>query len=432
MPYSKIVLLFFLFVFQYNLIPAQNPAPAPSQKNGVVITGATAHIGSGEVIQNSIIIFENGKISLVGNADEIAAPKAANFEFIDATGKHVYPGLIALNSRLGLVEIDMVRATQDFAEVGDFNPNVRSIIAYNTDAEVIPTVRSNGVLMAQVCPSGGLISGQSSLVQLDAWNWEDAILQADGAVHLFWPNPVNFSFRQGRTSKNENYEKQGRSIEQFFEESKAYTYKNAPDISNLKMEAMRGIFDGSKKLFVHASAALPIQESVLLAEKFNIKPVVVGGKDSWMLTDFLKKHDVAVVLSETQSLPSREDEDIDQPFKTPAILQNAGILFAITAEGSWQQFNLAFQAGQAVGFGLEKETALQAVTLNPAKILDMEKQIGSLEIGKDATLFISDGDALDMRGNNVTQAWIQGRKISLDNKHKRLYQKFKTKYEQQR
>lgn len=427
---SKLVTLFAAIL----LLPAAQsfaqyvPVPATSQTQPVVVRGATAHLGNGQVIENSVVAFENGKFSAV--TDDRARREFPGHRVIDATGKHLYPGFIAPNSTLGLTEIGGVRATHDYNEIGDLNPNMRAIIAYNTDSEVIPTVRSMGVLMAEVTPQGGRISGTSSLVVLDAWNWEDAAYAADIALHLNWPSASGYSWREQRVTKNEKYGEQLLELESFFKQAQAYHQKVKPETVNLRFEAMKGLFDSSKRLFIHANDVQSIQEGVLFAEKFQLKPVIVGGRDSWMITDFLKAHDVPVVLRSTQSLPGREDEDIDQPFKTPAILQAAGVNWCFSHEEYWQQRNLPFQAGQAVGFGLAYEDAIKALTSGTAKIFGIDKKVGTVEAGKEATFFISEGDVLDMRTSKVTSAFIGGREINLDNKQEMLYRRFQEKYKQ--
>ena len=422
-----IFLLLPLFIF------AQNPVPAPPQTGAVLILGATAHLGNGTMIANSAIGFEGGRLTLVADATLIRIDRTKYTTVYDASGKHVYPGFIAPLTNLGLAEIEAARATVDYADIGQYNPNLRSLVAYNTDSEVIPTVRSNGVLLAQVTPLGGTISGSSSVVQLDAWNWEDATYRADEGLHLHWPlmrTMGGFETGNPEIKKNEQYEKDVMALHRFFEEAKAYAQQSAPAIKNQRFEAMRGLFDQKTTLYIHTGNAKTIQESVLFAEKFGLRKVLAGANDAWRVADFLKSHNVPVIIGKTHSLPNREDDDVDQPFKTAALLQSKGILFSFSNDGFWQQRNLSFQAGQAVGFGLDKEAAISALTLNTAKILGIDKTCGSLETGKDATLFISEGDALDMRTCQVTAAFIQGRTINLDNKHKRLYQRFEKKYKQ--
>lgn len=433
MKKSPLYLLLSLSFFAGATLFAQVPTPAPAQKEAILIIGATAHLGNGQVIENSAIGFENGKLTLVADATTIRIDRTKYGKIYDAAGKHVYPGFIAPNTRLGLVEIDAARPTQDFSETGALNPNVRSIIAYNTDSEVTPTVRSNGVLLAQVSPTGGTVSGTSSIVQLDAWNWEDASYRADDGIHLNWPALRSWSGWQTGSpemKKNEQYDKDVLALRQFFDEARAYAQAPVVATKNPRFEAMRGLWDKKQNLFVHTDNAKTIQEAVLFAESYGLRTVLVGASDAWLVADFLKAREVPVILGRTQRLPSREDEDVDQPFKTPALLHEKGVLFAFSMDGAWQQRNLAFQAGQAAGYGLPKEAALSALTLHTAKILQIDKTCGSLETGKDATLFISEGDALDMRTCKVTAAFIQGREINLDNKQKRLQRRFEEKYKQ--
>lgn len=430
----KSYILPLLLLFSTSILAQQTPAAPQSQ--GIIISGATIHLGNGEVLNNGIIAFENGKITRVGPSRSNEGPELSpNYRKIDATGKHVYPGFIAPVTTLGLIEIDAVRSTNDMREVGTMNPNIRSIIAYNTDSKVTPTVRSNGVLLAQITPRGGRISGQSSIVQLDAWNWEDATYAADNAIHLNWPR----SFRRsgwwaepGTISKNDKYDAQVREIETFFAEAKAYAEADGPVPENLKFAAMKGLFDDSKKLFIHVQGVKEMMAATQFAETQDITPVLAGARDAWRMIDFLKEHRVSIVLNSLHSLPAREDEDVDQPFKTAAALHAAGVPFCFQHSGAWQQRNLPFQAGQAVAYGLPYEAAVAALTGETAKILGIGDHVGTLEKGKAATLFVSAGDALDMRTCKVEQAFIDGREIDLSNKQKELDKKFREKYQAER
>ncbi len=427
--------LFFLFLFcvgffTNNLHAQSNTSIASKEK--ILLTGATAHLGNGEVIENSMIAFSDGVFTFVGKQSERAL--FADYRVLDVQKKHIYPGFIAPNTLLGLREIDAVRSTNDVEETGSFNPNVRAIIAYNTDSRIIPTVRSNGVLLAEIVPQGGRISGTSAIVQLDGWNWEDAAYRAESGVHLNFPNMSNFPNDDDDDSagkaKNDEYSRQFRELEEFFNEAFAYSKKENLTQKNLKFDAMRDIFEGKKILFIHTNYAKGISQAVLFAKKYGISPVIVGAAEAYLVKDFLKENKISVILGRSQSLPIREDDDIDQPFKNAKILYDAGILFAFSNKETWQQRNLVFQAGQAVGFGLPKEAAISALTLNTAKILGIEKTVGSLEIGKDATFFISEGDALDMRSSRVEIAYLKGKKLDLDDKQKALNRKFQAKYGQ--
>jgi imidazolonepropionase-like amidohydrolase len=423
-------LLFALSIFLKFQLLAQ-PVPAPKQTQAIVINGGTLHVGNGQVLENQSIAIKDGKIELINGAQ--AGKNFAGYKEINAKGKHIYPGFIAPGTNLGLVEIESIRATIDNVETGYLNPNARAIIAYNTDSEVTPTIRNNGTLMAQIIPSGGLISGQSSIVQLDAWNWEDAAYKTDEGLMMNWPS--NYSgggwwAEPSEIKKEDKYKEYVQNIVSLFEEASAYAKKTNVTEKNLRLEAMHGLFDGSKKLYINVAYAKGISEAVLFAKRFGITPVIVGGEDAWLLTEFLKEQKVSVVLQRVQSLPLRNDDAIDQPYRNAAILAKAGIPFCFSMDGAWQQRNLPFQAGQSIGYGLAYEDAVKALTLDAAKILGISTTCGSIEQGKDATLFISEGDALDMRTNKVTYAMIQGRVLTLDDKQKGLYKRFSEKYKQ--
>ena len=374
------------------------------------------------------LLLKPGKITLVAEANK-APSDAAKYRTIDAHGKHLYPGLINCNSSLGLVEIEAARPTKDFEEVGDLKPNVRSIVAYNTDSKITPTVRSNGILLSQIVPEGGTISGESSVVVLDAWNWEDAAYKTDEGIHLNWPRMYITKGGEGdrEDKQREQMSKALDNIEQLFKEAQAYS-KSSPAEKNLRLEAMKGLFDGSKKLYVHCNYVKEIEAGVLFCKRYGIKMVLVGGDDSWRVADLLKENNVPVILGRLHSLPPREDDDVDISYKLPYLLKQAGVSFALSVEGFWQTRNLPFMAGTAAAYGLTKEEALTALTLSPAKILGIDNTTGTIETGKDATLFISTGDALDMRTNNVETAFINGREINLDNVQKQLYRKYEDKY----
>lgn len=429
------VLFMFRFLLLLTCLPftalCQSPVPGAASKGAILIIGATAHLGNGNAIENAAIAFDKGKITLVADATTIRIDRNQYLKIYDAAGKHVYPGFIAANTQLGLVEVDAVRATVDQAEIGAWNPNARAIVAHNTDSEVTPTVRSNGVLLAQICPVGGTLSGSSSAVQLDAWNWEDAALRLDEGQHLNWPSPRSWGgWETGNPEQRDNdqYARQIDELVRYFEEAAAYARQGAPAVSNPRFEAMRPLFDGRQTLYLHAYDARQIRDAVRFAEQFRLRCALVGGNDAWQETAFLKEKNVPVILERTQRLPSREDEDVDQPYKTAKMLHEAGIPFVLTDAGAWKQRNLPFQAGQAVGAGLPYEAAVRAITQTPAILLGIDQQYGVLEQGKSATLFISEGDALDMRGNQVIAAFIDGREIDLDNKQKVLSRKYGEKY----
>ena len=409
-----------------------------AQTKSILLMNGIAHLGTDSTIQNSVIGIKNGKIIMVADARNTNYDKTNYDDIINIQGKHVYPAIIAPNSTLGLSEMEAVRASNDFKEVGTLLPDVRALIAYNTDSKIIPTIRSNGVLLAQVTPRGGLISGTSSVMMLDGWNWEDAAYSVDDGVHVNWPHLQTHKFLDeenlypGPYEKNKEYTKQTNELKKFFTDAKAYNESVTKEETNLRFEAMKGIFNGTKIVYIHSDNVKEIIDAVYFAKLNALKRVViVGGRESWMVTDLLRESNIAVIVSRLHDLPEHPEDDVDLPFKLPFLLQKAGVLFCLNNEGQMEGMrtrNLPFMAGTAVAYGLTKEQALKAITLNTATILGIDKTTGSIETGKDANLFISTGDALDMRTNNVEKAYLKGISIDLNNEQKILYEKYKNKY----
>jgi len=422
-----------LVFISFSLFVYAQQTPAPLQNKIITISGATAHIGNGSVIKNSIITFENG--ILIAVADATISKIALKGTIIDATGKHVYPGFIAPNTTLGLVEIDAVRPTRDQDELGEFIPNVRSLIAYNAESKVVESLRPNGVLIAQITPRGGTISGTSSIVQLDAWNWEDAVVKENDGVHINWPN----SYARGRWwlgessayKANKNYQEEIENIKSFILNSKTYG-KSTPKKINEAFKAMQGLFNGHQKIFVHAQGEKEMIDAVTILKNNGINNVVlVGAYEAYKISDFLKKNDVSVLIQRVHSTPERDDEDYDLPYKLAKLLVDEGILVALQTSGQMEGMNtrnLPFYAGQVAAQGLSKEKALQLITENAAKILGIDANYGTLETGKSATLFICEGDALDMRTNILSFAFIDGREISLETHQTKLWKRYSKKY----
>jgi len=422
-----------LVFISFSLFVYAQQTPAPLQNKIITISGATAHIGNGSVIKNSIITFENG--ILIAVADATISKIALKGTIIDATGKHVYPGFIAPNTTLELVEIDAVRPTRDQDELGEFIPNVRSLIAYNAESKVVESLRPNGVLIAQITPRGGTISGTSSIVQLDAWNWEDAVVKEDDGVHINWPN----SYARGRWwlgessayKANKNYQEEIENIKSFILNSKTYG-KSTPKKINEAFKAMQGLFNGHQKIFVHAQGEKEMIDAVTILKNNGINNVVlVGAYEAYKISDFIKKNDVSVLIQRVHSTPERDDEDYDLPYKLAKLLVDKGILVALQTSGQMEGMNtrnLPFYAGQVAAQGLSKEKALQLITENAAKILGIDANYGTLETGKSATLFICEGDALDMRTNILSYAFIDGREISLETHQTKLWKRYSKKY----
>ena len=403
--------------------------PVPAQTGSTAIVHATVHVGDGTVIKDATVVFENGKITNV--ATGINAPTGATI--VDATGKEVYPGLILPCSSLGLKEVgNGVRGSNDYQEIGENNANIRSIVSYNTDSKIINVLRSNGILLAHIAPLGELIEGQSSVVQLDAWNYEDAAYKSDIGHFINMPSFIVRQRRGYRQTGNDPVKDAFNKLEtinKFFSEAKAYLQEKNHVANNLKFEAVRGLFEGKQKLFIRANEVKQMLLAIDLGKKFGFNIVIVGASEGFQIAPILAENKIPVILDNEHELPATEDDDVDQPYKLPAQLSKAGVLISLNdANEQAKQRNLSFNAGTAVAYGLDKEAAISAITLNTAKILGIDNITGSIEIGKDANIIINDGDILDMRGNKVTKAFIQGRDIKLDDKQKQLYERYKYKY----
>jgi imidazolonepropionase-like amidohydrolase len=410
--------------------------PAAANEGIIAITHATIHVGNGSIINDGTILINKGKIENTGSN----IPIPAGAKVFDVKGKQVYPGIISAISNLGLKEVSGgVRGTDDYDEIGTMNPSVRSIVAYNTDSKVTNVLRSNGILLANVIPqdedgSNQLISGTSTVVQLDAWNWEDAAYKMDGQMHVNMPSLVVRSSRFSMPGSDapdpvKKALEQIDELNSFFKQAKAYLAEPVHKETNLNFEAARNLFDKKQKLFVHCNAVKEMLLAIDFVKDFGFDVVIVGGADSWQIAPLLKQNNIAVILGQPHSLPIANDDDVDQPFKTPYLLQKAGVLYAIADnDGTTRGRNLMFNAGTAAAYGLTKEEALSAITLNPAKILGIDDRTGTIEAGKDANIVVSEGDILDMEHSIIDLAFIQGRNINLQNHQTQLADRYKHKY----
>ena len=393
------------------------------------------HIGNGSVISSAAVGVEGDKIILVKNSLAYSYSVSDWDTIIDLKGAHIYPGFIAANSTLGLTEIDAVHASNDFEEFGKYNPHVRAQVAFNVESEVIRTVRSNGVLLAQATPRGHRITGTSTVFVLDGWNWEDATALADDGIHVNWPSSIKRSRDNRRVQEaNDTYQKEKDELISFFTSAKVYA-ANKKGERDLRFSAMSGIFNGTKRVYFRADGLQEINDIIDFCLQFQIKTgVIVGGYESPLVARKLKDAKISVMLMRPHSLPLRDDDPVYRPYALAAQLQSEGVLYCIQNEGDMEAMNarnLPFLAGTAQAYGLTEEEAVASISLNTAKILGCDQQYGSIEVGKKATLFISEGNALDMRTNNVICAMINGKWVNLGNRQSDLYQKYRTKYQQQ-
>jgi imidazolonepropionase-like amidohydrolase len=405
----KATLFFFVFIWSATL-SAQR----------ILLLNGTAHIGNGNVLESAAIGVVNDRITFVKNSLTQTFAKQDWDTIINCNGQHFYPSLVSANNTLGLTEIDAVRATRDFNDVGDWNPHVRAQIAYNVESKVVETVRTNGVLLVQATPRGGWISGSSAVMKLSGWNWEDATVLANDGIHLNWPNDPK------------NYAAQKRAIYHFFELAKTYATDRDDQISDLRLEAMKACFVANKRVYIHAESIQQIVDIIDFVASFQLAyPVIVGGRDAHLVGAKLRDSKIPIMLSRVHSLPSREDDLTFLPYQMPALLKAQGIPFCIQNDGAMQPMNtrnLPFQAGTTMAYGLTAEEALKCVSLSVCQIIGIDKDYGTLEAGKKATFFVSKGPALDMRTNQLTTILVDGRFVPTTNFQEQLYLKYRQKY----
>lgn len=427
----KTTILFLAAVLMVSPCVGSDEIPGAAQDRPVLLRGGDLYTITGGVLRSTDLIFSDGRIVAIGA--NLEAPAEA--EIIDVRGMNVYPGLIGAQTTIGLVEISAVRATRDMEEVGKVTPEVAAHVAYNPDSEIIPTVRANGITTVQVTPTGSLVRGRTFVTHLDGWTKEDAGVVLVEGISMQWPSAAPARGWWVSTPEEKQLEamaEERRRLRQLFDDALAYAAaREAGDEIeiDLRLEAMRPLLSGDLPLYVDADDARQIREAIAFTREYEIEMVLVGGREAYKVTDLLARHDIPVIVGEVHALPMREDDDYDQAYKLPAQLHEAGVRFALSLPSSWGTRNLPLQAGHAVAYGLPKDVALRSITLEPARILGIDATQGSLETGKDATLFVSKGDVMDTLGHRVTHMWIEGRRVDLDNKHKELWRKYDAKIE---
>jgi len=415
---------------------AQVRMTVPPQSEPVALTGATIHTVTSGVIENGTILLENGLITAIG-ADVDIPPGT---RVVDATGKHIYPGLIDAFSTVGIAEIGAVGVSNDINELGDFNPNVRADVAVNAESRHIGTTRSAGVLTTLTTPGGGLVSGMSSAMALEGWSWEEMSMQSAAALNVNWPNPNPRRFRGfggfrfgPQLEDPPSYEEQVQQLKDFFAEARAYrdaVAAGAEVRSDSRYAAMIPVIDGDIPVVVAADGAAQINDAITWAQEEDLRIVIRGGRDAIHVADRLVAEDIPVILTSTMAAPGRQYEGYDGAYSMPARLHEAGVRFAISGgSGSLYSNRLPFEAGVAVAFGLPEEEALKAVTINPAQFLGLDDRIGSLEPGKQATFLITTGTPLDMT-TDIEQAYIQGRELDMMDIQKYFFEKYMEKVRQ--
>jgi imidazolonepropionase-like amidohydrolase len=407
-----------------------------AQAKRILLTNGFLHVGNGQTMESALVGVVDGKITIVQNSLATTINKKEWDTIINLNGQHIYPAFVAPNSTLGLTEIDAVRATRDFDDVGELNPHVRTQIAYNAESRVIETVKTNGVLITQATPRGGTISGTSSVMFLSGWNWEDATILKDDGIHLNWPSSTEgggWWAEPAPKKRNENYEAEKTKINDFFQLAATYAKAKNPTV-DLRLEAMKACFTGGKRVFFHADELQQILDIMDFVKEFNIKfPVLVGGYDAHLIGKRFKDANIPVMLTRVHSLPELDEDAVDLPFKLPFLLNQQGIKFCLQNSGDMETMNarnIPFLAGTAIAYGLTDEEALRAISLSSCEILGIDKKFGSIQVGKSATLFVSEGPALDMRTNKVSLILVNGKFEAVTNFQTELYNKYKKKYEE--
>jgi len=418
---------------------AQDLTPtAPEQDHPIFLVGATVHTVSDGIIENGVVSMYEGKIGIVGVASDIM-PRISlsqDTQIIDLTGQHLYPGLIDSVTKLGLQEMSAVRATNDYNEVGNMTPEVRAFVSVNPDSVVIPTARSNGILTFGVFPTGGTIPGRASVLQAEGWTTEDLALAKDAGLIINWPRMRHTGSNKAQAIKNRD-----RAIDNLntlFDNATSYQINH--NETDLSLQAITTVLPPSHNeniqnpVFINANDYDQITAAINWATTRNLRPIIVGARDAHLCTDLLVSTNTPVIIGGTFNFPKRADEPYDQPYTLPAKLEQAGVLWSLSMSGRHaHERNLpdaiAISIAHGADLGFTDEAALRGITLNAAKILNLDNHLGSIESGKHATLFVADGNILETT-SIVTQAWIQGRSIDLSNKQTKLRDKYQEKYRQ--
>lgn len=417
---------------------AQVRMTVPPQEAPVVLRGATIHTVTNGVIQNGMIVMDRGKITAIGTNVEI--PRGA--KVVDVSGKHIYPGLIDAYSTVGITEIGSVDVSNDINEIGDFNPNVRAEVAVNAESRHIGTTRSAGVLVAFSTPGGGVISGLSSAMSLEGWTWEEMSMKGAAAMNVNWPDPSARPRRGGGPPGGrggpqvppKTYAEQVQELKDFFAEARAYRDAAAAgqaQSTDSRYAAMIPALNGDIPVVVAANGAAQINDAITWGKEEKVRLVIRGGADAIHVADRLKAENVPVILTSTMAAPNRDHEGYDGAYGSAALLHKAGVKIAISGgAGGLYSYRLPWEAGVAVAFGLPEEEALKAVTINAAQFMGIDDKVGSLEVGKEATLLITTGTPLDMT-SNIEQSYIQGREIDMNDIQKHFFKKYMEKIKQQ-
>ncbi len=396
-----------------------------------VIQNATVHtMSSAGTLQRASVVVANGKILAVGTSIK-AGPSA---QTIKGDGLEVYPGMINAWGNLGLTEIGAVDVTNDSAEQGSWKPQLLAYSAIHPASEHVAVARCGGITASLSVPSGGILSGQATLIHLAGWTVEEMAVAKSAGMVLNFPSLGGrsgrgfgrFAPRQSFSEMKRGYEAQLKELSEWLDKARHYSkarQANPATEVDRQLEALAPVVRGETTVFISAESARDITSAVEFGKKEKLKFVIQGAREAGKVAELLKKENVPVILGSIISLPVREDDPYDERFTLPGTLAKAGVKFALTSPSSSDVRNLPYEAGFAQAYGLSHEEALKSVTLSPAEILGVSSRIGSIEPGKIADLVVTDGDLLELR-TQVKHLFIAGKNVSLENKHTRLYQQY--------
>ncbi len=408
---------------------------APAQPAAII--GATVHTMEGKTISDGVVVFAQGRITAVGGAD---TPIPAGAERIDASGKHLWPGIIHTNTVLGIHQIDSVAGSVDTIETGDVNADADVSLAVNATSSHFPVARSGGITHAVVVPSGGMVAGTTAVLRTDGWTWEEMAAVRNQSLVVRWPDaiPARYAALMGPPKSLADHKKESdeliKKLDDLLDAAEAYglAINNAkqggrPVDYDPQLDALQPVINGERPVWVSAGEKHAIEAAVEWATSRNLHIVITGAKDAYLVTDLLARHEVPVILSAFPNEPPRADDPYDVLYSLPAKLEAAGVQFAIASGtrpgGSSNARHLTLFAGMAAGYGLDKEAAYRSVTLYPAQILGLGDVLGSIKENKSASFVLTDGDLLEP-GTTIEQVWIDGVKPSMDDVQKAAYRKW--------
>jgi len=389
------------------------------------IKGGTIVNPGGQRLANTNILVRNNRIVEIG-----AAASSADAKIIDATGKYIYPGMIDANTGLGLSDIGGLPTMSLRSEMGDFNPHIRALVGLNVESELLGVTRMNGVTTVVTTPAGGTISGQAAMINTAGWTWEDLSVVKSAGMVFTLPGSGG---RGGRGGGGGGRGRGGATVNpnlaadfvQFMTESKAYDDARAGGATKVDLiyEAMRPLYRKEIPAILNANSEADIRAAIAFGEKWGLRVVIQGGADAWKVRKDLAAKKVPVILGSIQAAPT-DSVPYDEIYAQPGLLYDAGVKFAFSTGQGSNSRHVAFHAALAMAYGLPADGALKALTIWPAEIFGADKDIGSVEKGKLANLFITTGDPMDLR-TQVVGVFVKGRQLPPDDRHTRLYLKYK-------